>query len=60
MAVPCQLEHCCSHRPSRFAASSPSPVFVDVEPHMRIWKEEIFGPVLSGARARQESCAALP
>ncbi len=23
-------------------------VFVDVRPHMRIWKEEIFGPVLSG------------
>jgi betaine-aldehyde dehydrogenase len=22
-------------------------VFVDVKPHMRIWKEEIFGPVLS-------------
>lgn len=24
-------------------------VFTGVKPHMRIWKEEIFGPVLSGA-----------
>lgn len=24
-------------------------VFTHVAPHMRIWKEEIFGPVLSGA-----------
>lgn len=23
-------------------------VFTKVQPHMRIWKEEIFGPVLSG------------
>jgi hypothetical protein len=23
-------------------------VFVNVAPHMRLWKEEIFGPVLSG------------
>lgn len=23
-------------------------VFTQVQPHMRIWKEEIFGPVLSG------------
>jgi acyl-CoA reductase-like NAD-dependent aldehyde dehydrogenase len=22
-------------------------VFADVKPHMRVWKEEIFGPVLS-------------
>ncbi len=22
-------------------------VFVDVKPHMRVWREEIFGPVLS-------------
>ncbi len=22
-------------------------MFVDVKPHMRIWREEIFGPVLS-------------
>lgn len=27
-------------------------VFVNVKPHMRIWKEEIFGPVLSG----EEGC----
>jgi acyl-CoA reductase-like NAD-dependent aldehyde dehydrogenase len=23
-------------------------VFINVRPHMRVWKEEIFGPVLSG------------
>lgn len=23
-------------------------VFINVKPHMRIWKEEVFGPVLSG------------
>lgn len=35
----------------------PAPVFIDVEPHMRIWKEEIFGPVLSGGRqGRRGSC----
>lgn len=26
-------------------------IFSDVQPHMRIWREEIFGPVLSVARA---------
>eukprot|EP00899_Mesostigma_viride_P002931 jgi/Mesvir1/12639/Mv02194-RA.2 len=29
-------------------------VFVDVKPHMRIWKEEIFGPVLAVATFRTE------
>jgi acyl-CoA reductase-like NAD-dependent aldehyde dehydrogenase len=23
-------------------------VFINVKPHMRLWKEEVFGPVLSG------------
>lgn len=27
-------------------------VFINVRPHMRIWKEEIFGPVLSGQRVQ--------
>jgi acyl-CoA reductase-like NAD-dependent aldehyde dehydrogenase len=25
-------------------------VFINVAPHMRLWKEEIFGPVLSGVQ----------
>lgn len=29
-------------------------VFVGVEPHMRIWREEIFGPCLAGARRCEE------
>lgn len=30
-------------------------VFTDVEPHMRIWREEIFGPVLSARTFRTEA-----
>lgn len=31
-------------------------VFTQVQPHMRIWKEEIFGPVLSGVCGGGGAC----
>jgi acyl-CoA reductase-like NAD-dependent aldehyde dehydrogenase len=29
-------------------------VFVDVEPHMSVWREEVFGPVLAVKTFRTE------
>jgi len=35
-------------------------VFINVKPHMRLWKEEIFGPVLSvGTFSREEEAIRL-
>lgn len=34
-------------------------VFTGVQPHMRIWREEIFGPVLAGAWWVAGLCAVM-